>query len=190
MGNVHTKVALVLILVMGIFLMRTQRTSADIFDEETISGNKFAATTLEISTRNSATFDKETSFFQLSGMKNGGFAVRGLRIKKDGKMNFHYHLSSHTNSESGNLCHVLTVSLYDKTFHQIYSGGLTSFQMDRDIDSSGLDEWIVLLALNTDLTGSSHLCNFDIVIKTYRVSADEKGGFYDKKILQNTITAN
>lgn len=190
MGNVHTKVALILILLLGIFLMRTQKTSADIFDEETIRGNKFVATTLEISARNSATFDKETSFFQLNGMRKGGFAVRGLRIKKDGKMNFHYRMSSHINSESGNLCHILNVSVYDRAFHQVYSGELSGFLMDRDIDSSGIDEWIVLLAFNTDLTGSTHQCNFDIVIKTWRTSADEKGGFYDKKILQNTITAN
>ena len=190
MGNAHTKVALILILLLGIFLMRTQKTSADIFDEETVRGNTFTATTLEVSTRNSATFDKEYSFLQLSGMKKGGFTVRGLRIKKDGKMNFHYRMSTHVNSESGNLCHILTVSLYDRAFHQIFSGALTNLSMDRDIDSSGVDEWIVLLALNSDSTGNSHQCNFDIVIKTWRTSADEKGGFYDKKILQNTITAN
>lgn len=188
MGKLHTKVALILIVLLGIFLLRTQKTSADIFDEATIHGNIFTATTLEISARNSATFTKETFFFQISGIKKGGFDVKGLRIKKDGKMNFHYRMSSHINSESGNLCHELTLSIYNRAFDQIYSGELSSFLVDRDIDSSGTDEWIVVLSLNSDQSGNSKLCNFDIVIKTWRTNAEEQGGFYDKKILQNTVT--
>ena len=188
MGKFHTKVALILIVLLGIFLLRTQKTSADIFDEATIHGNMLTATTLEISARNSATFTKETFFFQISGIKKGGFDVKGLRIKNDVKMNFHYRMSSRINSESGNLCHELTLSIYNRVFYQIYSGELSIFFVDRDIDSSGADEWIVMLAHDSDEPGDSKLCNFDIVIKTWRTSVDEQGGFYDEKILQNTVT--
>ena len=114
--------------------------------------------------------------------------MKGLRIKNDGKMNFHYRMSSRINSESGNLCHELTLSIYNRVFYQIYSGELSIFFVDRDIDSSGADEWIVMLAHDSDEPGDSKLCNFDIVIKTWRTSVDEQGGFYDEKILQNTVT--
>lgn len=190
MGNAHTKVALILIVLLGIFLMRTQKTAADIFDEETITGNKLTTTTLEISVRNSASFSKETFFFQISGMKKDGFDIRGLRIKKDGKMNFNYRLKTDIKNESGTLCHNLNLSMYNTSLQKITDGKLSGFLIDRDMSSSGIDDWIFLIELDSDQPSGTSQCNFDIVITTWRTSADEQGGFYDKKILQNTITAH
>ena len=76
------------------FLLRTKTTSADIFAERLVRNNVLSASTLSFSERHTANNNEISNLFNTSGMQPFGFDVKAVRLKKEGKLDFRYHLKA------------------------------------------------------------------------------------------------
>ncbi len=182
----ETKVALFLLIFLGYFLINTSNTSADLFDEDIVHSNKIKATTLDLSQRNTANNNKTSSLFSIYDMKPGGFDVRAVRIKKDGKMNFKYRFKTDI-TPGNNLCDNLDAEVW-KGRDVVYNGPLKELRLDQTINQQ--DNWIIFLELNKDSADlKNKTCNFNFVFKTWvNNDPDLKKGFWDEEKLNNNVT--
>ena len=88
MLSFKSKIICAISIFLTYFLMITETTSADIFAERVIRQNRLQATTLSFSDRNTANNIQIYNLFSLMGLLPGGFDIKAVRIKKDGRMSF------------------------------------------------------------------------------------------------------
>jgi len=178
-----------ILLIFGLFLPGTNYTSADIFAERTVRNNTFTATTLAFSQRHSANNSRLNILFNTQGFQPNGFDLHGLRIKKEGKMDFHYRLRTVVKNGDTNFCNSLSLQIV-QNWQIKYQGRLVDLNLDTTIPSSGTEDWIIYLSLEKDdSTLKNKTCEFDFIIKAYRTDPDAKTGFWAEKILNNNVSS-
>lgn len=109
--SVRSQIVFTTLLILGLFLLNTGHTDADIFAERTVRGNAFTATTLDFSQRHSANNSQLNLMFNTQGYLPEGFDLRGLRIKKEGKMDFRYRIKTVIKNGDTNFCNSLSLQL-------------------------------------------------------------------------------
>jgi hypothetical protein len=178
---------LIAFMMLEYFLMNTHYTNADIFDEETVHKNQLLATTLSFSQQNTANNNAMSSLFHTNGLQSGGFDLAAVRIKKTGKMNFSYRVKVEKLSNS-TLCDNLQLQvMYKKDF--IYEGKLVDFVKDESIQTDPQD-WIYFLSLPSNAANlKMQSCDFNFHYKTISNRGEQKKGFYDDRIVSNSITS-
>ena len=179
----------------GIFILLlvlticTGTTSADLYDTEIIQGNKFSATTLAFSHRDTANNSPTSSLFNITGILPGGFKVEGVRIQKDGNMTFKYQAKTVKTAGEDNFCGSLELTVL-KDWKIKYNGKLTDFVMDSNMEEGKIDDWIFYIMLpNNDSGLINKTCDFNFVFRTYRNIPEETKGFFDQEIMTNHITS-
>jgi len=179
----------------GIFLINlvliilTGATSADLFVTQTISRNKFTATTIDFSERDTANNNPNSVLFDVSGLVAEGFKVEGVRIKKDGRENFKYRIIVTKTIGNDLFCQSLQLSVL-QNWQIKYQGSLLDFSLDSVIKENGLDDWIFYINLaNNDINLTHKVCDFDFIFRTYRNDPDKLSGFWDEEILTNHISS-
>lgn len=160
-------------------------TDADLYVNKSVPSNVWAATTLDFS-NNDTTNNQEThSLFNISGMLPGGFQVKSVRIKNQGKMKFSYWITSNYQSGDKVLFDNLKIRLM-KNWLVIYEGLLNSVNLEIANQVVDGEDWIVVLSLdNKDESVLLKEVNFDLVVKSNNV---EKKGFYVEQRLVNNVT--
>lgn len=180
------KVIFFIILVLTVI---TGATSADLFVTQIIGNNKFSATTLDFSNRDTATNDSASVLFNVSGFVTSGFKVQGVRVKKDGKENFRYRMQFAKTLGSDLLCQSLQLTVL-KSWQIRYQGNLSDFFLDSEIRENGFDDWIFSINLvRNEIELTNKTCDFNFVFKTYRLDPQETPGFWDEEILTNHISS-
>jgi hypothetical protein len=185
----RTYTILVIILLVGYFLIHTQQTDADLVAERVVADNRFTATTLSFSNRHTANNTTLETFFNTNGFLPGGFDVKGVRIKKEGKLNFKYKVRVVKIGGSDALCGAFELTVMQE-WQKKYEGPLLNFSQDSIIDSEVPEDWVFFLSLNEkspDLKNKS--CQFELVFKTYRTDPESRMGFFAERKLTNSITS-
>ena len=172
---------------MGLVLINTERTDADLVAERRQQDNTFAATTLSFSNRNTANFDVVSWFFTTNHLQPNGYDLHALRVQKDGEMEFNYDIRV-TNTNTDALCNSLELTIL-KDFQEVYKGALSATHIERSISKEGFDDLIFMVKLKSNEASlRQKQCNFTLAMKTFKKSSDEKEeGLWAKQELQNSV---
>ncbi len=175
-------------LLLGLFLLHTGYTSADIFAERRIASH-IRATTLAMGVLQSANNREADRMFATDDMVFDGFDVAALRVKKLGKMGFKYRISPHDMSGDSALCEALDIEVWKKT-DVVYAGKLTDMIVDSTLTTSKPDDWIFLLSLGSDDAAlKDKSCTFDIRFKTYNGNnVESTSGFFSRRYIHNRVS--
>lgn len=189
MISTRTKTILIIILCFGILLRFTDHTDADIFAQRIVRSNRFSATTLSFSERNTANNTYISQLFITNGLQPQGFDLEAVRIKKDGKLNFKYRVKVIKVNGDDNFCSNLNLEVMREGIFK-YKGKLMDFILDDNINNEIPQDWIFFVGLeNNDAVLQNNICEFNFYFRTWRVNPDEKGGFFSERLLSNSIIA-
>ena len=176
-------------LMLGFFLLKVERTSADLTAQRAVKGNHLRATTLALAEQHTANFALLTTLFNTTGYLPGGFDIRAVKLAKTGELDFKYQLKIEGGGEIGPLCQNLNLRVL-KNWTESYNGPLLNFVTETTISNTGSDDWIFVLTFpggNDSLKNSS--CIFNLVARTWRNDPNENFiGFWSKKLLTNLVT--
>ncbi len=172
-----------LLLLIGVSLISTRYTSADLSDVEKIRDNYLRATTLNFSNRQTANELQTSELFNISGLIANGFEVESVRIKQEGELKFTYQIEAADFSGSEDLCQALQVKVFDD-WSQVYAGSLTELNLESAVSDPGYDDLVFVLSLADAAGLDNKSCNFNVKINT--VSVDH--GFSDEEVLQNQVS--
>lgn len=190
MLNVRSRLVLFFLLTVGLFLLYTDRTDADLVAERMVTGNKFSMSTLQLLAGNSYNFVNVGSFFNVLGILPGGFEIHGLRIKKDGKIGFKYSLLTRFTGGDQNACETLQIQALNN-WSTKYDGKLLNLKADSDMGANSFDDWVIVVKLPSGATAAvaNKTCNFELVAKTWKNSSTEnRVGFWSERVLTNIVT--
>jgi len=183
----RTKLLLISILFLGLILINTERTDADLVAERRQRDNTFSATTLSFSNRNTANFNVVNWFFTTDHLQPNGYDLHALRVQKDGEMEFNYDIRV-INTNKDILCDSLELTVL-KDFQEVYKGALSATHIERSISKEGFDDLIFIVKLKSNEASlRQKQCNFTFSMKTYKNNPDEKeGGLWARQELQNSV---
>lgn len=189
MINTRISLTLFLTILIGLGLIYTEATDADLSAGLSAVGNSLNATTLEFSNRDTANDAKSSLLFNTFGLIPNGFDIKAIRVKKDGHEYFKYHLSAQKTAGDDILCNELKLEVWHNRQSE-YNGKLLDFNANSAIDDQNKDDWIFFVSLlNDDKNISVKFCEFDFEFKTYRNNPGENGGFSDRELLKSRITS-
>lgn len=176
-------------LLLGLFLINTGYTSADLFAERNVHA-KATATTLSMGVLNTANNKKADRLFDTTDMVPEGFDVGALRVKKLGKMDFTYRISPVQVAGDQAFCDALDIEVWKKT-EVVYTGTLSQLHVDSTITTTKPDDWVFFVKFDhNDPSLKNKSCTFDIRFKTYRgTDIENTHGFYSRSFIHNTITS-
>ena len=189
MLNKTSRWTLVIIMILGCFLLKTGRTSADLTAQRTVKNNRMRATTLALAEQHTANFSLLTTLFNTTGYLPGGFDIRAIKLAKTGELSFKYQLKMEGSDNVDPLCHSLTIKVL-KNWIETYNGPLLNFTTEATIPDIGNDDWIFVLSFpEGDENIKNSNCVFNLVARTWRNDPNENfAGFWSKKQLANLVT--
>jgi len=190
MLNTRLKIILAFSLLLSLFLINTQYTDADLFAERIVQHNLFSVTTIDFSARHSASNGSISYIFRTMGLQPGGFDLGAIKIKKEGKLGFKYHIKTiRTNGDEG-FCNALNVQVLQRNMTPKYQGKLVNLSIDSNINDDTPEDWIFFIGLD-DKNGAlkNKICEFNFYFKTWRNQADEKKGIYAERTINNMISS-
>lgn len=185
----RTRIVLVVVLLLGLFLRATSYTSADLFAERVVERNLFSMTTLSFGQLNTANNDPVSRLFEVSRIVPSGFAVDSVRIKKVGLLNFKYRLKTELRGESTALCHSLQLKLVENNTIRA-TGNAVDFSYESAINSNAPEDMVFYVGLddsNPDLRNK--VCEFNLVFATYRDGESGRGGIWAETKLSNYVSS-
>ncbi len=184
------KVAIFLML-FYIFLNQTGYTTADIFAERIVRQNKFSATTLDFSTRNSFNNASASSLFRTLGLASGGFDLGALKLKLETKGKTKYQLSFERTNGDEVFCSRLTVKVLDSQLHEFYQGPLVKLALNETVANvADAQNFIFFIGLDEQAAElKNKICEFNFKFKTYRESPTEKGGIFAQRLIGNVVSS-
>ena len=189
MLSLRTKIILSLIFVIELFLFNTGYTDADLFAQKVVKENIFSFTTLSFLTLNTANNSQLPRLIDVSGLVPDGFAVTSYRIKKDGKLNFKYHLKANFVNSNSQLCDAITVKLFQDGEYK-YKGLLKDINFNSALTTVEKQDWILFLGLDeTDQSLKNQVCVFELDFKTWRQNIDENSGIFAQEKVPGTISS-
>lgn len=169
---------------IAVFSAYTQFTDADLFDQESVTNNYFEATTLDLTTHDTATELSKTILFSVTGMVPSGFQIETVRLKNAGKLEFPYSVSVQKTAGSDSFCQSLEgVLMQDWT--PVYTGNLMSMAFSGELRETEKWEDLVFVVKFTGTAAElkNQTCNFSISF----TSTLPGGKFSDTESIQNTI---
>src|SRR3989339_1392906 len=191
MLNTRIRIMLLLMMSMGLWMLKTHATSADLVAERKVQGNHFSITTLSFININTANFSQLISFFNTDGIVPGGFDAKTIRIEKDGKMHVQYSLLTIERGGNTNFCHTLDLQIVRRDLTEVYNGKLMNLSLQDNLQDGDIEEWILFLSLSaSDDSLKNKQCDFDLYMRTYRNSPGENfKGIHAKRTLTSTVTS-
>lgn len=189
MFSSRTKIILSLVFVFELFLFNTGYTDADLFAQKLVKENLFSFTTLSFLTLNTANNNQLPRLIDISGLIPDGFAVTSYRIKKDGKLNFKYHLKANFVNSNSPLCNAITVKLLqDGEFR--YKGLLKDIDFNSSLTTDEKQDWILFLGLDdSNPSLKNQVCVFELDFKTWRQNINENSGIFAQEKIPGTISS-
>lgn len=190
MLNVRIKSVLISLMLLGIFLINTQYTDADIFAERNVKNNKFSATALNFFAGNTVNNSSASYLYKTIGILPDGYDFEAIRIKRDENFNFKYHLKAIKANGDNALCDSLNLQVLKRDLTKVFSGKLINLSIDSEISTNNREDWIFLLSLDQDDTNlKNKICEFSFDFKTFRINSSEKGGIFAQRIITNIVSS-
>lgn len=182
---------LLVLLATGLWMLKTDPTSADLVAERKVQGNNISVTTLSFASIDTANFSQLINFFNTNGLVPGGFDTRAVRIEKDGKMDVTYTLQTTIRGESHKLCDAIDLQIIRRDLTQIYNGKLMKLNFQNILKDGDLEEWVFFISLShPEENLKQKKCDFDIYMRTYRNTPDEAlKGIYATRTLKNSVSS-
>lgn len=164
-------------------LLFTSTTDADMIVSKEIAKNEWAATTLDFSSRDTASGANTNLLFNTSGIRPGGFQIKAIRVQKDGVMSFDYQLSAEITGGDASFCGSLSMTILEN-WQKKYSGKLSELKVERKMEESGQNDWVLVLNFDSnDQALKNKSCNFNFVFKT------KNTGFSDEEKVENQVNS-
>lgn len=184
----RTKFIFIILILLANWLLKTQTTSADIFAERLIRGNSLSATTLSFSQHHTASNFQVSGLFNTIGMQPGGFDVKAVRIKKDGKLDFKYHLKAKKTEGDDVVCQNLKIQVL-LGGQQKYEGPLLDLSLNSNLTGNNKDDWVFFVGLQSNSAALKNKnCGFNFIFDSFRDRPDENPkGFHAEQSLNNNI---
>lgn len=190
MLNIRIKSSFVFLMTLGVFLISTQYTDADIFAERNIKKNKFSVTVLNFYARTTFNNTEVDYLYKTAGMLPGGYDLGAVKIKRDGSVQFKYSLKTVKNNGDDILCNSLNIQVLKKNLMQIFSGKLMNLSINSEIIDDNPEDWIFLISMDqSDDSLRNKICEFNFNFKTYRDNPNEKGGIFAQRIIGNMVSS-
>jgi len=189
MLNIRVRSILIFLIVLFIFLVNTHYTDADIFAERVVRENHFSMTTLDFSTRHSASHSKTSYLFHTVQLQSGGFDVGAIRIKKEGKLGFKYHIKAVKKSGDNEFCNALNIQVLQRNLTPKFEGKLMNLSINSEINNNTPEDWIIFISLDESEDQHNKICEFNFNFKTWRDQPGEDKGIYAERILSNTVSS-
>ncbi len=189
MLNVRFKTVLFCSILLGIFLINTQYTDADLFAERNIKNNKFVAITLNFSAKNTVNGGVTSYLFKTLGLAPDGYDLGAVRIKKEGSRGFKYHLKAVKTNGDESFCNALNITVLQRNWSQRYSGSLLDMAINSEINNDSPEDWILFVGLDKNSNQTNKLCEFNLEFRTYKISPDEQAGIYAQRKIANSISS-
>lgn len=186
--KIFIKLFLLILLCVGVILIDSEKTSADLIAEKKQANNIISASTLSLASINTTSFDKVRWFFNIDGIKFNGHEVKPLIIKNEGKLDSNYSIKVIKNNSDDKLCESITLSVM-KDWKNIYEGLLTDLNTNQKVLRGENDNLIFVVNMKQDADFlKEKQCNFDFEFKTWKNSPDEEEkGLFAKQVLSNSI---
>ena len=173
--------ALILLIIILVF---SNRTDADLSDQELVAGNFLTVANLDINNQDSANLQPKSSLFQISGLIPTGFQVESVRIRNEGTFTLEY-LIQPSQVSGGLLCSNLELTVL-KNWQIIYQGALADFSYSAQLDENAYDDLVLSLALNSnDNSLQQSSCSFAFLVKSTLDLTTTP--LYDEELLQNQV---
>lgn len=190
MLNARIKSVLISLILLGVFLINTQYTDADIFAERSVTKNKFSAKTLNFFARNTVNNSATNYLYKTLDILPGGYDLAAVKIKRDGNVNFKYHLKVTKTNGEDELCNNLNLQVLKRNFTQIFSDKLINLAIDSQINNDNPEDWIFFLSFDqNDIALKNKICEFNFDFKTYRNDPNEQGGIFAQRIITNIVSS-
>lgn len=189
----HSRVLVMLFIVMGLglWMLNTGTTSADLVAERRVNGNSFSITTLSFINIHTANFTQLIAFFVTPGIVPGGFDARTVRIEKNGELDVQYSLQALKTNGNDPFCQALELQIVRRDLSEIYNGKLLDLSLQDTMTDDDIEEWVFFLSFDDtleDLKGKT--CDFDLYMRTYRDDPNEEiKGIHAKHTLSNTVSS-
>ncbi len=180
----------VFLMLLYVFLIKTDYTDADIFAERVVSNNKFSAISLDFSTRNSFNNSSIANLFHSLGIQPGGFDLAAARIKAETGADFKYRLKTVKTNGDDFFCGRLKVKVFNRSFFEIFNGSLMDLSINSNFANSNPKDFIFFVSLDEqDQELKNKICEFDFDLKTYRDNPDEQGGIFARRLIGNVVSS-
>lgn len=193
MANIRTKFALLCLISLGLFLIYTGYTDADLFAERNVVRNILKAISRNIFTLTTTSSSPLDQGFVIIGMLPKGFDVHSFRVKKDIQSKMQYVIKPVKTNGDDNLWNELTIDILDGNLNKKYSGKLSQMSLSSTITKDEPDDWIAIIRFDkSDTNLKNKLCEFDLIIRTWEVQSDEepKGIYAQRKLRSSVSTGN
>lgn len=188
MLSTRKKITLLCVMIIGLFLLKTEYTDADLTAERAVS-HKYKVSTLQIGQLHTANNKKINTLFRTYDIVPDGFDVGSVRIKKDGQLDFKYHIKTEILSQDATLCNGLSIEIL-KGRTQQYKGSLNTVSVFSEINNNKKEDFIFFVSLESNNANlKNKQCDFNIVFKTYRTNPEEKKGLWSETKLNNIVTS-
>jgi len=191
MSKAGIKKLAIFLMLFYIFLNRTGYTTADIFAERVVRQNKFSATKLDFSTRNSFNNAPAISIFRTIGLVPGGFDLAAIKLKLEAGTKIKYQLKAEKTNGDEAFCSRLNIKVLDSQLHEFYQGALLGLALNSTL-AIGDDYKNFVFFVSLDDQGAelkNKICEFDLKFKTYRESPDERGGIFAQRLISNVVSS-
>lgn len=190
MLNAKFKFILLFILFLGVFLLNTQYTDADIFAERNVRNNSFRAASINFFVKNSVNNASLENLYKTIGIVPQGYDFGAVKVKRDGGIALKYILRTVKTNGDGNFCNGLSLQVLKRNLTSVYNGSLMNLSLEATLTDDNVTDWIFLVGL--DDSGSelkNKICEFNIEFKTYRNNPTENSGIFARRILTNVISS-
>lgn len=190
MVNQRIKNLAFFLVLLGIFLIKTSYTDADIFAERNISRNKFSFIAVDFSARSSFNNSIITSLFSSLGMQPSGFDLGAARVNAETDIKFKYRLKAVKTNGDDLFCSRLQVKTFNRDFQQVFSGSLLGLFSTSEFTNTNPKDYIFFISLDEkDPALKSKICEFNFDFKTFRHNPDEQGGIFARRSISNVISS-
>jgi len=176
-----------LCLLAAFVIVLSQATDADLLDREVISMNTLRATTVDLSTLDTANNSQKSFFFNIQGLIPGGFQVNSVRIKNDGELDMMVAVSTQDTTGSSALCSALELKVL-KNWQSVYDSELSSFSYDTTIVAGQTEDLVFAVRLTSpDTAAVATTCAFNFIVATTQEAGGGTIRFKDEELLQNQV---
>lgn len=176
-----------LCLCAAIFIVLSQATDADLLDREVIAMNTLRATTVDLTTLDTANSTQKSMFFNIQGLLSGGFQVNSVRIKNDGELNLVVKNTAQNLTGSSDLCNALKLKVL-KNWQSVYDGPLSNFSYQSDIQAGEAEDLVFSVRLDTASTAlTAQNCSFNFLVESIQEAGGGTIRLSDTETLQNQV---
>lgn len=174
-------------LITAVIVVVSESTDADLLDRETVPMNSLRASTLDLSTKDTANHTQKSLFFSVQGLLPGGFQVNSVRIENEGELNVEYTITTELTNGADHLCPELQLRVLED-WHQRYHEQLQGFAYSSSLPAGDAEDLVFAVQLansTTSLIQSN--CTFNFIVTTTQEAGGGAIRFRDEETLQNHV---